>query len=75
MSSAGTAATGSSRRRSVSFNEVIVHEFDVDEVDLDLDEVVSPEETLKIFLRSLERAPIFLEQKVDAKRRRDFGVL
>lgn len=52
-----------------------MHEFDVDEVDLDLDEVVSPEETLKIFLRSLERAPIFLEQKVDAKRRRDFGVL
>eukprot|EP00913_Durusdinium_trenchii_P022615 g21239.t1 len=53
LSSAGTAATGSSRRRSVSFNEVIVHEFDVDEVDLDLDEVVSPEETLKIFLRTL----------------------
>lgn len=73
-------------KRQVTFKEVeevMVHEFDPDDsaglpasngrdvCDRALD--MSPEETLRMFLRSLDQAPKLLEKKVEAKRRRDFG--
>ena len=74
-----SAGSVCSAKRQVSFKDVVVHQFEelqgAATRDDEEEEELTPEETFRRFLLLVETSPFFLEQKVEAKRIRDFGLV